>query len=145
MEVMGQTASLLAKAAPALPHHSSIGSLSLPMTSIFLELWTSLTNYEQGGLRKKDPLSSGVALIVGKTDKKRAFFGRSSAREATLLSILRKMAVFCNLLIIRMLCMFYFFEKRKGQGSYDKSAFLSKNYLENFCSERYFDKVKLPR
>ena len=41
---MGQTASLLAKDAPSLPHHSSIGSLSLPMT-IFLEFWTSLTNY----------------------------------------------------------------------------------------------------
>ena len=36
VKVMGQTASLLAKAAPSLPHHSSIGSLSLPMT-IFLE------------------------------------------------------------------------------------------------------------
>ena len=32
VEVMGQTASLLAKAAPSLPHHSSIGSLSQPMT-----------------------------------------------------------------------------------------------------------------
>ena len=41
VEVMGQTASLLAKAAPALPHHSSIGSLSLPMT-IFLEIWLSV-------------------------------------------------------------------------------------------------------
>ena len=48
---MGQTASLLAKAAPSLPHHSSIGSLSLPMT-IFLELWTSLTNYEHIGPRE---------------------------------------------------------------------------------------------
>ena len=34
---MRQTASLLAKAAPSLPHHSSIGSLSLPMT-IFQKL-----------------------------------------------------------------------------------------------------------
>ena len=141
---MGQTASLLAKAAPSLPHHSSIGSLSLPM-NIFLELWTSLTNYEQGGLRKKDSLSSDVALIVGKTDKKRAFFGDLLHERPLCSQFCEKMAVFCNLLIIRMLCMFYFFEKRKGQGSYDKSAFLSKNSLENFCSERYFDKVKLPR
>ena len=51
MGVMGQTASLLAKAAPSLPHHSSIGSLSLPMT-IFLEVWTSITNYEHIGPRE---------------------------------------------------------------------------------------------
>ena len=36
-KAMGQTASLLTKAVPSLPHHGSIGSLSLPMT-IFLEL-----------------------------------------------------------------------------------------------------------
>ena len=40
---MGQTASLLAKDTPSLPHHSPTGSKSRPMT-IFLELWTSLTN-----------------------------------------------------------------------------------------------------
>ena len=48
---MGLTASLLAKAAPSLTHHSSIGNLSQPMT-IFLELWTSLTNYEHIGQGK---------------------------------------------------------------------------------------------
>ena len=37
VEVTGQTASLLAKAAPSLQHHSSIGSWSLSMT-IFLKL-----------------------------------------------------------------------------------------------------------
>ena len=50
-KAMGQTASLLAKAAPSFPHHSSIGSLGLPMT-IFLELWISLTNYEHIGPRE---------------------------------------------------------------------------------------------
>ena len=44
LKLWGSLASLLAKAAPSLPHHSSIGSLSLPMT-IFLELLISLTNY----------------------------------------------------------------------------------------------------
>ena len=44
VEVTGQTASLLAKAAPSLQHHSSIGSWSLSMT-IFLELSPPLTNY----------------------------------------------------------------------------------------------------
>ena len=44
VEVTGQTASLLAKAAPSLQHHSSIGSWRLSMT-IFLELSPPLTNY----------------------------------------------------------------------------------------------------
>ena len=44
VEVTGQTASLLAKAAPSLQHHSSIGSWSLPMT-IFFKLSPPLTNY----------------------------------------------------------------------------------------------------
>ena len=44
VEVTGQTASLLAKAAPSLQHHSSIGSWSLSMT-IFLKLSPPLTNY----------------------------------------------------------------------------------------------------
>ena len=63
VEVMGQTASLLAKAAPSLPHHSSIGSLSQPMT-IFLELWTSLTNYEHIGPREISSAPNSIVLYL---------------------------------------------------------------------------------
>ena len=37
LKLWGSLASKLAKAVPSIPHHGSIGSLSLPMT-IFLEL-----------------------------------------------------------------------------------------------------------
>ena len=51
VEVTGQTASLLAKAAPSLQHHSSIGSGSLSMT-IFFKSSPPLTNY--GSVNRED-------------------------------------------------------------------------------------------